>query len=187
MDGSNTSSGPEQAALYRKTLLLYYEEEIMGEAYFNGLAGHFGGVGEREKLALLAEVERRAADVMRPLLVKHGLVPRDEVLLKRLGEADAEPHGRYSWAELMAYTAASYPAYLDAFEALERLAPEADLPALKHLTRHEVVTIDFANKEVAGDPDSVAPIREYLDHCTAPGADPTPGARRPARSPASRR
>ena len=100
-------SGTEKAKLYRERLLSYYEEEIMGQAYFNGLAGHFGGAGEREKLALLAEVERRAADVMRPLLVKHGLVPRDEALLQRLGEADAEPDGRYSWAELMAHTAAS--------------------------------------------------------------------------------
>lgn len=51
--------------------------------------------------------------------------------------------------------------------------PAADLPALKRLTCHEVVTIDFANEEIAGDPDSLASIREYLDQCTAPGADPT--------------
>ncbi len=59
------------------------------------------------------------------------------------------------------------PAYLDEFEALERLAPDDDMPALKLLTHHEVVAIDFADKEIAGDPDSLASIREYLDHCTA--------------------
>ena len=42
-------------------------------------------------------------------------------------------------------------------------SPEDDMPALKRLTQHEVVAIDFANKEVAGDPDSLASIREYLD------------------------
>lgn len=43
---------------YLRTLLLYYEEEIIGEAYFHGLARHFD---EREKIVLLARVERRAA------------------------------------------------------------------------------------------------------------------------------
>ena len=42
---------------YRKTLLDYFEEEIMGEAYFDALAEHFDGTGERDKLHLLARVE----------------------------------------------------------------------------------------------------------------------------------
>jgi len=150
-------------AVYLETLLDYYEEEVMGEAYFYGLADHIGGAVEREKLALLAEVERRAADVVRPLLEKHGLVPRDESVLKALGEADVERHRHYSWMGLMTYMAGRYPAYLDEFEALERLAPEDDVPALKLLTHHEVVAIDFADKEIVGDPDSLASIREYLD------------------------
>ncbi len=150
-------------AVHLETLLQYYEDEVMGEAYFYGLADHIGGAVEREKFALLAEVERRAADVVRPLLEKHGLVPRDESVLKVLGEAHVERHRHYSWMELMAYMAGRYPAYLDEFEALERLAPEDDRPALKLLTYHEVVAIDFANKEIAGDPDSLASIREYLD------------------------
>ncbi len=149
-------------ALYLETLLKYYEDEVMGEAYFHRLADHIGGTAEREKFALLAEVERRAADVVRPLLEKHGLTPRDKSILKVLGEADVERHRHFSWMEMMAYMAGRYPAYLDEFEALERLAPKDDMPALKLLTRHEVVAIDFANKEITGDPDSLASIREYL-------------------------
>ncbi len=150
-------------AVYLETLLKYYEDEIMGEAYFYGLADHIGGPAEREKLALLAEVERRAAEAVQPLLRKHGLAPRDESVLKVLGAADVERHRHYGWMELMAYMAGRYPAYLDDFEALERLAPEDDMPALKLLTHHEVVAIDFADKEIAGDPNSLAPLREYLD------------------------
>ena len=164
-DRTMAQAGTDNAD-YRERLLLYYEEEVMGEAYFNGLARYFSGAAERGKLARLAEVERRAAEVIRPLLEKHGLVPRDVSVLKPLGEADVEQHRRYSWADLMAYMAARYPAYLEEFKELERLAPEDDLPALKLLTHHEVATIDFANKEIAGDPDSLASIREYLDHCT---------------------
>lgn len=148
---------------YRKTLLVYYEEEIMGEAYFNALAEHFDGEGERDKLRLLARVERRAADVVQPLLHEHGLTARDEAVLESLGEADVAAHQDYDWHELMAYMVARFPGYVDDFEALERLAPEADRPALKLLTRHEVAAIEFAGRELAGDADSAAPLRRYLE------------------------
>ena len=150
---------------YRETLLDYYEEEIMGEAYFHALAEHFDGEGERGKLRLLGQVERRAAEVVQPLLHKHGLIPRDEPVLKALGEADVAAHQDYGWHELMAYMVARYPRYLDDFAALERLAPEADLPALKLLTRHEVAAIEFAGRELAGDVDSTAPLHRYLEQC----------------------
>ena len=151
------------SAIYLKTLLDYYEEEVSGVAYFNGLAEHIDSGGARDKLTLLAEVERRAADAVVPLLEKYGLVPRDDAVLEALGESDIEQHQNYSWAEFVKYMIARYPAYIDDFEGLEHLAPEADLPALKLLTHHEVLTIEFAHKEAAGDPDSTAPLREYLD------------------------
>ena len=139
----------------------------MGEAYFYGLAEHFDGAAEREKLALLAAVERRAADVVRPLVDKHGLTPRDAAVLKALGESAIGRHRHFGWRELMTYITVRFPAYLDEFDALEKMAPEDDLPVLKQLTHHEVVTIDFAYKEIAGDPGSVAPLRRYLDHGAA--------------------
>jgi hypothetical protein len=151
---------------YRKTLLDYYEEEIMGESYFNALAEHFDGEGERGKLRLLARVESRAAEVVQPLLHRHGLTTRDEAVLKSLGEADVAAHQGYSWCELMAYMAARYPAYLDDFDGLERFAPESDVPALKQLTLHEVAAIEFAGKEVAGEDDSTTPLLLYLEQCT---------------------
>jgi dimethylamine/trimethylamine dehydrogenase len=151
---------------YRKTLLDYYEEEIMGEAYFDALAEHFDGEGEGDKLRLLARVERCAAEAVAPLLHKHGLTARDEAVLKSLGEADVVAHQDYGWHKLMAYMVARYPGYVDDFEALERLAPEADLPALKLLTQHEVAAIEFAGREVAGEADSTAPLHRYLEQCT---------------------
>jgi len=42
------------------------------------------------------------------------------------------------------------------------MAPVADLPALETLTEHEVAVIDFAKLEIAGDPNSTAPLLQYL-------------------------
>lgn len=147
---------------YLDTLLLYFEEEIMGEAYFYGLAKHSDSPSHREKLVLLAEVERHAAEAVRPLLQKHGLVPRTDQELRPLGEAWVERHRHWDWTELMTDISVRYPEYLVQFEALEKMAPDEDLPALKFLTDHEVVAIEFASREIAGDQDSAAPLRRYL-------------------------
>jgi len=145
---------------YLKTLLSYYEEEIEGEAYFYGLVEHFE---EQEKLTVLARVERRAAESVVPLLEKYELVPRDESELKIRGEGYVGRHASFDWFEFMTYMVNRYPGYLEDFTALERMAPEEDLCALNDLTDHEVAAIEFAKRELAGDPDSLALLYDYLD------------------------
>jgi len=145
---------------YLETLLRYYEEEISGEAYFYGLAEHFA---EREKTILLARAERIAAQAVEPLLGKYGLVARDASLLREEGQDHIATHQSYSWHRFMAYIVERYPGYLDDFRALEAMAPSEDLPALTKLTEHEVVVIDFAEKELAGHPHSTEPLIRYLE------------------------
>ena len=149
----------EPSTRYLDTLLRYYEEEISGEAYFYGLAEHFD---ERDKMILLAKTERIAAQAVEPLLEKYALVPRDETKLKELGLSYVELHQSLSWREFMTYVVERYPGYLDDFTELEQMAPAEDLPALNILTEHEVAVIDFAEKELRDDPDSLAPLNRYL-------------------------
>ena len=144
---------------YLKTLLSYYEEEIEGEAYFYGLVDHFE---EQEKLTVLARVERRAATSVVPLLEKYDLIPRDASELKTRGESYVGRHASFDWFEFMTYIVKRYPDYLEDFTALKRMAPEEDLYALNILTNHEVAAIEFAKRELAGDPDSLAPLYDYL-------------------------
>ena len=149
---------------YLETLLSYYEDEVMGEAYFNGLADYFIQQNKEgpEKLILLARVERRAAESVVPLLEKYGLIPRTEQELKVQGEGHVDRHESFSWKDLVSHMVQRYPGYLDDFAALKAMAPEEDWPALDILTDHEVAAIEFAEREQAGDPDSVLPLHEYL-------------------------
>jgi dimethylamine/trimethylamine dehydrogenase len=156
MSNSDTAASSD----YLETLLSYYEDEISGEAYFYALADHFA---ERDKIILLAKTERVAAQAIEPLLEKYGLVPRHESDLKNEGRSYLELHQSYSWQEFMAYILERYPAYLEEFKALEQMAPSEDLEALSILTTHEVAVIDFAEKELDGDPDSLAPLLQYLE------------------------
>ena len=144
---------------YLDTLLRYYEDEIRGEAYFFALAEHFE---ERDKVILLGKVERRAAEAVVPLLNKYGLKPRSESIIHAEGNGHLWGHEEYTWTEFMTYIINRYPEYLDDFNGLESMAPSEDLYALKVLTEHEVAAIDFARKELAGDPDSMAPLLQYL-------------------------
>jgi len=153
------SNPPEPSKQYLQTLLRYYEEEVSGEAYFYALADHFA---EREKVILLARIERRAAEAVLPLLEKYGLTPRDETICHSEGKSHLETHQSYSWQEFMTYMVERYPGYVEDFRALEQMAPAGDLRALSVLTDHEVAVIDFAEKELAGNPDSLAPLLKYL-------------------------
>ena len=138
----------------------YYEEELVGEAYFNALTGHFE---ETEKLAWLARVERKAAQGLIPLLTKYKLTPRDNSALKSIGESQIDQHKSLSWRQFMKHIVASYPDYLIKFTELENTAPAEDLPALQFLTEHEVITIEFAKNELSGATEAIQLLMRYVD------------------------
>lgn len=153
------TSQPQPSQKYLDTLLQYYEEEVQGMAEFYGLAEHFS---ERKKTILLAKIEQIAADAIKPLLKKYGLTPRDESILHEEGRGFVKEYLSWDWGRYMNYVIEHFPGYLDDFYNLENMAPEEDLPALRKLTEHEAVVIEFAEKELAGDPDSTAPLLAYM-------------------------
>ncbi|MEI4263823.1 oxidoreductase [Roseovarius sp. D0-M9] len=162
-EGRHPAGGQGAASReYLETLKLYYEEEIEGEAYFAAIAERLEVPEHRDKMRLMADVETYAAAAVHPLLLKHGLVPRDAEGLHRTGRAQAE-NASGDWDSLIAEMRESFPAFMDDFARLEAMAPAEDLPALKVLTAHETAAIDFLEREAAGDPQSAAPMQRYLE------------------------
>ncbi len=147
---------------YLMTLLRYFEEEIMGEAYFYGLAEKFPEPHQREKMTYLAKVERYAAEAVRPLLDKYGLEARSDTCLHEIGEKDIAKSFEMGWDGLIDYMVKRFPQYMPEFKGLEAIAPKEDLAELKILTEHEVAAIEFANLEKANDPNSLQPLHSYL-------------------------
>ncbi|MEM8728947.1 MAG: FAD-dependent oxidoreductase [Pseudomonadota bacterium] len=159
VDMRSATTAPSQA--YLDTLLLYYEEEIGGEAYFSALADRLEAPHHKTCMRLLAEVERHCAEIVKPLVDQYGLEPRDTATLVSMGQADAD-RGPQDWDGMIAYMRAKFPDYIDDFKNLEALAPTSDLPILARMTEHEVVAVEFLEAEAAGAPDSVAPLRRYI-------------------------
>ncbi|MEO0679124.1 MAG: FAD-dependent oxidoreductase [Pseudomonadota bacterium] len=152
---------------YLPTLLRYWEEEIEGEAYFRALAERLPEPREKERMILLAEVERRTAADARPLIDRHGLSPAPEAQLIAAGRAAAAA-GPQDWPTLFAEMRRAYPGYVAAFEALEALGPAPDHPLLARMTEHEVCAVAFLEAEAAGAPDATAPLLRFL--CVPPVA-----------------
>lgn len=146
---------------YLDTLTLYYEEEIEGEAYFAGLAERFDDPDHRRKLQLLAEVERHAAAGVAPLIAKYALTPRPTAELVASGQAEAAAEG-LEWPALLGGMRQSYPGYVAAFEALERLGPPEDRARLSFLTEHEVAALRFLALEETDPGASAATLEAYL-------------------------
>lgn len=145
---------------YLDTLLLYYEEEIMGEAYFRAVSLQYDEPDRREKMELMAQVERHAANAVLPLLSRHGLTPRSEAELGRIGLEEMDETAP-DWAGYIADMQKSFPGYMPEFRALQDMAPAADKPRLAFLTEHEVAAIAFLDLEAQGLA-SVAPLQAYL-------------------------
>ena len=141
-------------------MLLYYEEEIAGEAYFMALADRVDE-GAATSLRLLADVERHCAAIVAPLLAKYGLKPRPTPQLIDEGRADADK-GPQTYPEMIAYMRKTFPGYIGDFERLEAMAPAEDLPVLTRMTEHEVVAIEFLEREATGAANPTAPLTEYL-------------------------
>ena len=151
---------------YLDTLLRYYEEEVEGEAYFNGIADRLSDLDHQAKMRLMAKVETYAAAAVYPLVRKYGLAPRPDAELHVSGKAQAAKETT-GWSELIDRMRKIFPGYIDDFERLETMAPNADLRELKILTAHEVAAIAFLESEAKGEPDSDGPLRLYLETGTA--------------------
>lgn len=153
---------PRDRSEYPAALLLFFEEEVAGEAFFAGLADHFTAPDQRKKLTLLSRMERCVIESVRPLLGKYELQPRGEDELHRLGSREAAGYHSVTWLDFVRKIDTEFPVFLDEFAALARVAPETDLPLLAAFDSHEIATIAFARRELGGDPTSSAPLAEFL-------------------------
>lgn len=146
---------------YRETLTLYYEEEIIGQAYFDAMAERMDDPDRARKMRLLADVERCAASHVRPLLARYKLTPRTKNDLLLLGRQEAEADSD-DWNTLISRMRRDFPGYVTDFLRLETMAPVADRPALERLTAHETAAIEFLEREALELADCTDALMDYI-------------------------
>jgi len=147
---------------YKRILISSYEAEVANEAWFLAMAGSLGGVRPAACLALLAQVERHAAALLEPLMQHLGLETAATADLHRRGREEAAASGIGDWQALLRHLRDDYPKYIDEYRQRAHQAPVDHQPVWNALALHEVVTVEFARRELAGDPDALAPLHGYL-------------------------
>ena len=146
---------------YVTALQLVVEEEFIGEALFETLAGHHDGVA-RQAFFLMAKIERAMIAATEPAIRRNGLQLRDPESLRAEGRAEAETMRDMSWQQFLDHAIADYPAFLEEFDQIARIAPPSDTAEAQILLDHEVAFIEFARAARKGDPESNRILENFL-------------------------
>ncbi len=162
---SNTSNE------YRDGILLAWQGEQWGKAFFERIAQATEDAGQRAKWEVLAELEEATGKRLLPLLDPDAERPSAEGY--RALDAAVDTYAKLSWTEALEQMVPVLDPAIERFEKLLEMAPNEDREAVQILVDHEVALKRFAERELAGDPrTSLDPVRAVIERTRA--AQPTP-------------
>lgn len=136
-----------------------FQGEVSGELLFSGLAERIDDLSRREKLDVLALLERRTREALVPVMERSGLSsdpdPKTVTDTKLITDVAAS----MSWEELWASGEAITTQFLALYRRIAELT-ETEHEAAALLVAHEEALRDFARIEQAGGTeDSLGAIR----------------------------
>jgi hypothetical protein len=140
-----------------------YVGELAASRLYRVLAGRRTDTGESAKLAAIAHVESRTAEVLEPVARRLGITcdgcEIDDIVQRRVVEMSA-----ISWSQFIEQALEAWPPYVEQFAALREQAPATDARALEWLLAHERALIEFLHIERLEPRTraSLAPLEAYL-------------------------
>lgn len=153
---SNTSNE------YRDGILLAWQGEQWGKAFFERIAQATEDAGQRAKWEVLAELEEATGNRLLPLLDPDAERPSAEGY--RALDAAVDTYAKLSWTEALEQMVPVLDPAIERFEKLLEMAPNEDREAVQILVDHEVALKRFAERELAGDPrTSLDPVRAVIE------------------------
>ena len=149
---------------YEDLVLAAYQGEAYGEALFAALAADAGDAEIAYKWRVLGRLESETKQRLVPLVRR--IAGEDALTPTRVDEARAEAAARrgLTWAENLAIHDARKPGSAPKFIAMLELAPETDRAAIQHLLDHSRGFFEAVRREIAAEPESLAPVLDLLDH-----------------------
>ncbi len=154
---------------YHDGILLAWQGEHWGKAFLDQLAERTDDAGQRAKWQVLAQLEEATGNALTPL-VDDSAEPDPEGY--RQVDAFVDEYAKLSWAEAMEQMMTLLDPAIERFERLLALAPEEDRDTVQILVDHELALKRFAERELAGDPEtSLDPVRAVIERARA--AQPT--------------
>ncbi len=127
---SNTSNE------YRDGILLAWQGEQWGKAFFERIAQATEDAGQRSKWEVLAELEQATGNRLLPLLDPDAERPSAEGY--RALDAAVDTYAKLSWTEALEQMVPVLDPAIERFEKLLEMAPNEDREAVQILVDHEV-------------------------------------------------
>lgn len=153
-------------AAYLERIEAAFQGEVYGEALYLAIAMAQQVPDHAWKWRVLVQQETEVKAALRTLLEGYGAVPEELDESRKRGVAEARRYAAMPWAELMRRFSDELDADIDRYAELERGCPPGDAATLRRLTRHEELTREFCELELAGRADES--IREILDSLENP-------------------
>ena len=159
---------------YRDGILLAWQGEQWGKAFFERLAQATEDAGQRAKWEVLAELEDVTGNRLLPLLDPNGERPPAEGY--RALDAAVDTYSSLSWTEALEQMIPVLDPAIERFEKLLQMAPDEDRETVQILVDHELALKRFAQRELAGDTEtSLAPARAVIERAGGLAPDRCPG------------
>lgn len=152
-----------------------YQGEVFGLAMYAAMADAQTDPVRRWKWQVLTQLEAETKAHTAGLLQRLGGDNAEQEQSRQDGLRDARAIIGLPWLEMIEAFMADLPGLIDDYADLERQAALAgeDAAALSRLTRHEVVTLEFCERELAGDSAHAAdPVLAMLEAPTPPPVRP---------------
>ena len=127
-----------------------YQGEVLGEAFFSGVADRLADAGRARKMRVLATLERRTKDAVAPALERAGISTEPDPEMLSVAEALVPDSATSAWEDLMSSVANVTDQYIPLYRRIGELDP-AERETADLLLAHEVALAGFARAELAGD------------------------------------
>jgi hypothetical protein len=148
---------------YIEGLRQSYHGEIVAEGFYRRLAlGEPEGY-RRTALSLIADVEDTTHRRLAPFAAALGITLTHEDRDRRI-QTRIQNLGQFDWDLFIRKAHREWPAYLDYFEHIERLAQARGEHGLKFLVDHERALLEFVHLEFAnpGSYEALLPMKSYI-------------------------
>jgi hypothetical protein len=143
-----------------------YQGEVFGLAMYAAIADAQADPVRRWKWQVLTQLEAETKAQIAGLLERLGGDTREQEHSRRNGLKEARAINRLPWLDMIEAFKADLPSLVEDYANLQRQAALLgdDARVLIRLTHHEVVTLEFCERELAGDSESSTdPVLAMLD------------------------
>jgi hypothetical protein len=127
-----------------------YQGEVLGEAFFAGVADRLDDAEPARKMRVLATLEQRTKDAVAPALQRAGLPTEPDPEMLSLAEALVADTANTTWEGLLSSVVSVTEQFIPLYRRIGELQP-AEREVADLLVAHELALRDFASAEIAGD------------------------------------